>query len=134
MRWFIWQSDVLKRCDLFDFNNFVFKGNKYLRRLRDSRKQKSHFSYTYILKERDVTYLPSHFHHIHFIYQSSSIHFMYPTHSFHHSFLYHSFYRSQFISFTFTIFDFAHTASYFNHIVPFIYLTNPSLETRSIFR
>ena len=42
----------------------------------------------HILKERDVTYLPSHFHLIHFIYQSSSIHFMYqsPTHYFHHSF------------------------------------------------
>ena len=42
-----------------------------------------------------VTYLPSHFHLIHFIYQSSSIHFMYqsPTHSFCNSFPSHSFYR-----------------------------------------
>ena len=55
---------------------FVFRDNKYLWRLQDS-KRKSHFSYNYILKERNVTYLPSHFHHIHFIYQSSSIHFMY---------------------------------------------------------
>ena len=47
-------------------------------------------------KVRHVTYLPSHFHPIHLIYQSLSIHFMYqsPTHSFHHSFPSHSFYRS----------------------------------------
>ena len=40
--------------------------------------------------------LPSHFHLIHFIYQSSSTPFLYqnPTHSFCHSFPSHSFYRS----------------------------------------
>ena len=23
MRWFIWQSNILKKCDLYDFNNFL---------------------------------------------------------------------------------------------------------------
>ena len=43
-----------------------------------------------------VTYCPSHFHLIHFIYQSSFIHFMYqsPAHPFRHSFPSHSFYTS----------------------------------------
>ena len=34
---------------------FVFRDSKYLGRLQDS-KRNSHFSYNYILKERDVTY------------------------------------------------------------------------------
>ena len=42
-----------------------------------------------------------------------------------HSFPSHSFYRSQSISFTFTISGFTHTASNFNLIVSFIFLTNP---------
>ena len=46
--------DVLKKCDLIDFNNFCVLETR----------------------EKDVTYLPSHFHLIDLIYQSSSIHFM----------------------------------------------------------
>ena len=44
-----------------------------------------------------------------------------PTHSFRHSFPSHSFHRSQPISFTFNIFGFTHTTSYFNLIVSFIF-------------
>ena len=66
-----------------------------------------------------VTYFPSRFHLIHFLYQSLSIQFMYrsPTHSSSYSFLSHSFYKSYSISFTFATFCFAHTASYSSFIV-----------------
>ena len=78
-----------------------------------------------------VTYLSSHFHLVDIIYQSSSIHFMHqlisPTHSFGHWFPSHSFYRSQSVLFTFSIFGFAHTASYFNLIVSFIFFNQSRL-------
>ena len=83
-----------------------------------------------------VTYFPSRFHLIHFLYQSLSIQFMYrsPTHSSSYSFLSHSFYKSYSISFTFATFCFAHTASYSSFIVSLIFEPILSLETRSVFR
>ena len=84
-----------------------------------------------------VTYLPSHFHLIHLIYQSSS----------------HSLHIPKFISFilsfifvlsilyiiitsfiTFTIFSYTHTTLCFSLTVSFIFHPILSLETRSVFR
>ena len=84
-----------------------------------------------------VTYLPSHFHLIHLIYQSSS----------------HSLHIPKFISFilsfifvlsilyiiitsfiTFTIFSYTHTTLCFSLTVSFIFQPILSLETRSVFR
>ena len=116
----------------------MFRDNKFLGRLQKKKKKKKKiiFHMLIYLRREMLHILPHHFHHIYFIYQSSSIHFMYqsPTHSFRNSFPSHSFYRSHSIAFTFTIFAFARTTSYFNLIVSFIFLTNLSLETRSIFR
>ena len=72
----------------------MIAGRKKKKKKRKEKKDVKLFLIFYILKERGVTYLPSHFHLIHFIYQSSSTHFMYqsPTHSFCHSFASHLFY------------------------------------------
>ena len=54
VRWFIWQSNVLKKCDLYDFNNFCVL--ETISTYDDCRTQKK-FLIFHILKERDVTHL-----------------------------------------------------------------------------
>ena len=87
----------------------------------------------HILQERDAKYLPSHIRLIYLIYaRVLVVYFIY--HSPTHSFPSHLFYRSQSISFTFTIFGYTDTVSYFNLMVSFIFHPVRPLETRRVFR
>ena len=83
-----------------------------------------------------VTYLPSHFHLIHLIYQSSSHSQHIPKFiSFILSFIFISSILYIIItSFTFTIFSYTHTTLCFSLTVSFIFQLILSLETRNVFR